>query len=755
MKHRIFRRHSLLLLLAALLSQQPFAQQTQPSGQQVLTLDTMFSYAPQGYGGVRWLSDSSGYLRPEDGGLVRYDAETGARTIFVGKEKLTPPGSSAPLAIEDYALSADKQKLLVFTNTQRVWRTNSRGDYWVLELSSGKLAKLGGEAKPATLMFAKFSPDSSRVGYVSENNIYVENLSDRRVTQLTKDGTRYIINGTFDWVYEEELDLRDGWRWSPDGQRIAYWQLNSEGVREFQMINNTDELYPKIINFPYPKAGEQNSAGRIGIVGANAGATVWLDIPGDPRNHYLARMDWAGGNDEVVVQQLNRLQNTNLVMLGDIRTGKVRTVLTEKDEAWVDVLVTEDREFDVFWLDGGKRFFWISERDGWRHAYIVSRDGKEMKLITPGAYDVVKYAGIDEAGGWLYFIASPDNPTQRYLYRVPLNGNGKAERLTPTSQPGVSGYQISPRFNLAIQNYSSHKTPPQISLVRLPQHTNVRTLVDNKAFADRFSKLRPIQREFFRVDIGESVTLDGWMVKPPDFDPAKRYAVLFHVYGEPWGSTVKDAWGAFDNWHTMLAQQGYVVMSVDNRGTPAPRGRAWRKVIYKQLGVIASQDQANAVKAVIKKYSFVDPQRIGIWGWSGGGSMSLNAIFRYPDLYRMAMAVAPVPDLRYYDTIYQERYTGVPPGDLEVYRRNSPITFAHQLKGELLIVHGTGDDNVHYQGTEALINRLVAANKQFTLMSYPNRSHSIHEGEGTTRHLYGLLTRFLHEKLPVNSKTNE
>jgi dipeptidyl-peptidase-4 len=285
-------------------------------------------------------------------------------------------------------------------------------------------------------------------------------------------------------------------------------------------------------------------------------------------------------------------------------------------------------------------------------------------------------------------------------------------------------------------------------VIRLPQHEKVRMLVDNRDLQERLGKIRQCKTKFFRVDIGDGVQLDGWMIEPPDFDPRKRYPVLFNVYGEPWGQTVLDAWGGIGlMWHTMLGQQGYIVMSVDNRGTPAPRGRAWRKAIYRRMGLLNSQDQANAVRAIIK-WPFVDPNRIGIWGWSGGGSSSLNAIFRYPDLYRMAMAVAPVPDIRYYDTIYQERYCGLPQDHPDEYRQSSPITFANQLKGHLLIVHGTGDDNVHYQGTEALIDALVAADKPFTMMAYPNRSHGIYEGRGTTRHLYGLLTRFLIEKLP-------
>lgn len=755
---------SLFLLLLTV----SLAAQSDPTR---LSLDTIFTYHAQSLAEVAWQPDGNGYLALEPSpekkdvlDIARYDAATGARTILVSATKLVPPGASSPITIEQYDFSIDGQKVLLFTNSARVWRSNTRGDYWVLDLKNGKLQKLGGDAKPSTLMFAKFSPDGSRVGYVRENNIYAEELANGHIAQLTTDGAKYIVNGTFDWVYEEELSCRDGFRWSPDGNQIAYWQLNSEGVKEFQLVNNTAGLYPAITSFPYPKAGETNSAARVGVVNAQGGATRWFDIAGDPRNHYLPRMEWAASSDEVIIQQLNRLQNANVVMLGDARSGKVKEIMTEKDDAWVDVAwgnIDWDKHGlargDAEWIDGGKRFLWTSERDGWRHVYSISRDGKDARCITPGAYDVAAIEAVDTAGGWIYFLASPENPTQRYLYRTRLDGAGVAaqnpERVSPAEKAGTHGYLISPGGNTAIHTYSNFTTAPVTEVVRLPQHTVVRTLFDNKALQERVAKLKQCPSEFFRVDAGEGLQLDGWMIKPPDFDPQKRYPVLFYVYGEPWGQTVTDSWGARTMWHLMLAQQGYIVVSVDNRATPAPRGRAWRKVIYRKMGVVNSQDQANAAKAV-SKWPFVDPTRIGIWGWSGGGSSSLNAIFRYPDVYRMAMAVAPVPDIHYYDSIYQERYCGLPQDHPDEYKQSSPITFAAQLKGQLLIVHGTGDDNVHYQGTESLINALITANKPFTIMPYPNRSHGIFEGRGTTRHLYELLTRYLHENLPPGPRAD-
>jgi len=683
----------------------------------LLTLERIFSseeFDTEKFGPVHWLEDGSGYTILEDSeaqaenkDIVWYDPETGSREIVVTSTRLIPKGESKPLQIDDYSWSTDGKKLLIFTNTKRVWRKNTRGDYWVLDLTNWKLQKLGGDAEPSTLMFAKFSPDGSRVAYVQERNVYVQILKNLRIRQLTKDGSETIINGTSDWAYEEEFDLRDGFRWSPNGRSIAYWQFDTDRVRDFYLINYADSLYPKITTFQYPKVGQTNSACRIGVISAKGGETQWLEVSDDPRNHYIPKMDWVASSRTVVLQHLNRLQNIT----------------------------------------------WLSERDGWRHLYLVSRSGRRVTLLTPGQFDVISVESVDEDGGWVYYIASPDNPTQRYLYRAPLDGSGKVERVTPANQKGTHSYQISPDSKCAFHTYSSFGTPPVIELIHLPEHETVRVLADNSELRAKLAELKKCSTELFRIDIGDGVLLDGWCIKPPDFDPKKQYPLLFYVYGEPAGQTVLDKWGGEKyQWHLMLAQQDYLVMSVDNRGTPAPRGRAWRKCIYRQIGILASADQAAAARAIIRNRPYVDPNRIGIWGWSGGGSMSLNAIFRYPDLYHTAMAIAFISNQRFYDTIYQERYMGLPDDNEEGYKNGSPITFAHQLKGNLLIVHGTGDDNCHYQSCEALINELIKHNKNFSMMSYPNRTHSIKEGENTKRHLYELLTRYLRNNLPSGPK---
>lgn len=702
---------------------------------------------------ARWTDDGDGYLTLESstaaaGGrdIVRHDAQSGEHRVLVSAARLVPSGESAPLAIDDYAFSDDQTLVLIYSNSKRVWRTNSRGDYWTLDLASHELRKLGGDAPPASLRFAKLSPTARHVAYVRENNLYVEDLVTRQITALTSCGNRQIINGAFDWVYEEELGLQDGFAWSPDGTSIAYWQIDTSGVPEFTLVNNLDGLYPRLTQFAYPKVGQQNSACRVGVLSVAGGATRWLDVPGDPREHYLARLNWTPDSRQILLQQLNRRQNTNRVFLADAASGQVAPVLIEQDEAWIDV------NDELQWLDQGQRFAWISDRDGWRHIYLVRREGGELSLATPGNHDAVQLLHVDERDRSLYVLASPDNPTQRYLYRVGFDGNG-FERLTPADQGGWHQYQISPNGRWAIQQRSAADSPPVSELVALPQHTTHRVLVDNAELGKRFRALRISPAEFFRVEIEPGVALDGWCLKPHDFDSSKKYPLLVYVYGEPAGQTVTDRWSGRNwLWHLMLTQQGYVVMSFDNRGTPAPRGRDWRKAMFHKLGILGPADQAAALTKILADRPYLDPTRVGIWGWSGGGSSSLHAIFRFPHLYQTAMAIAPVPNRRYYDTIYEERYMGLPGDNPDGYLQGSAINFAHQLQGNLLLVHGTGDDNCHYQGTEALIHELVRLNKPFTMMAYPNRSHSITEGAGTTRHLRELLTRFLLENLPPGGR---
>jgi len=541
-----------------------------------LTLEGIFAsadYFGDRFGPARWLDgDRYTTLEPSTslrGGIeiAAYQAASGEREVLVPAEELVPFGASAPLPVENYQWSEDGSKLLIFTNTRRVWRTNTRGDYWVLDRDQGTLTQMGEDFTEATLMFAKFSPDGSRVAYVQANDIYVQSLLDGGIRPLTTDGSNTTINGTFDWVYEEEFGLQDGFRWSPDGSRIAYWQLDATGIRDFLLINNTDSLYSFTVPIQYPKAGTTNSAARVGVVPVSGGETTWMELDGDPRNNYPARVEWAASSEEIVIQYLNRLQNRLQVILGQAATGAVRTVHTDADEAWVDVVD------DLMWLDGDRSFTWVSEGDGWRRAYRVSRDGSQVTALTPAGEDILSIELIDESSGWIYYTASPDDATARYLYRVPLDGHPEAaERLTPAQVSGTHGYRIAPGSNWAIHTTSTFETPPVISLVSLPQHGAVRTLVSNDGLRDRVERVRSTSAEFFQVQTEDGVELDGWIMTPAGFDSSRKYPVLVYVYGEPWNQTVKNSWfGMTTLWHHYLTQQGYIVLSLDPRGTPAPR----------------------------------------------------------------------------------------------------------------------------------------------------------------------------------------
>jgi dipeptidyl-peptidase-4 len=709
-----------------------------------LTLEDIYkngTYAQKSFGPVRWMKDNNGYSTLETnrdfGGkdIIRYDAASGSRKVIVSAKLLIPAGEKQPLEIADYNWSNDNEQLLIFTNTRRVWRYHTRGDYWLLNLKTGKLQQLGKSVERTTMMFAKLSPDGSKVAYESKYNIYVEEIKTGRIRQITQDGGGHIINGTFDWVYEEELDCRDGFRWSPDGQHIAYWQSDTKAIGTFYLINNIDSLYSRPIPFPYPKVGTTLSAVKLGVVAATGGSTRWFAIPGDPRNHYLARMDFIPGSNDVMIQQLNRPQDTNFVWIGNIQTMKVNNILTESSKAFLDI------HDNILWMNQQQYFTWTSEKDGWLHLYKVSRDGKKMDLITKGNFDVVKISCIDTAGGYVYYIASPEKYTERYLYRSRLDGQGQAERVTPATMRGQSTYQMSADAKWAIQTFQNVTTPPAVTLVSLPTHNTVKILEDNHELKARYESLGLRSKEFHQIDIGD-VVLDAWMIKPVNFDPAKKYPLLFYVYGEPAGSTVQDNWEGGDLWHQYMAQKGYIVMSIDNRGTKVPRGREWRHSIYRQIGILASQDQSKATQKIFSMFRFIDTSRVGIWGWSGGGQMTLNCMFRYPQLYKTGLAVSFVSDQRLYDATYQERYMGLLKDNAKGYRDGSPIHFAKNLQGKLMMIHGTGDDNVHYQSFEMLADELIKYNKLFQMMSYPMRSHGINERENTSLHLRRTMEKF-------------
>jgi dipeptidyl-peptidase 4 len=705
---------------------------------------------------IKWAKDGNSYYRIEAGEIVKYNLPKNTGQVIVAKDKLKEPLQEKSIPIRNFIFSTDEQKVLIYTNTKKVWRLDTRGDYWLLSIADGSLKQMGKSLPASSLMFAKFSPDGNKVAYVSNYNLYVEDSASGSIKQLTYDGNRQLINGTFDWAYEEEFFCRDGFRWSPDGKQLAYWQIDAKNTKDYEMLNTTDSIYPKVIPVEYPVAGEAPSPYKIGVIDINTAQTKWMSIPSDPvLQTYVPRMEWAANNTELIIQHLNRKQNESKLMLCNTVSGNAETIYAEKDSAWIDILPLLDQDYAMGgwdWLNNGKEFLWVSEKDGWRHLYRISRDGKKETLVTAGNYDVMDIVRVDEKGGYVYFAASPANATQKYLYRIKLNGKGKAELLSPANQPGTHEYKVSPDAKFAFHNFSNYYTPLSSEWITLADHKGING--ENKV-NDELAKTDKSKSniEFFKIKTTEAVEMDAWMRKPENFDTSKKYPVVFYVYTEPWGQNVKDQYGVADNflYHGDMSKDGYIYISIDNRGTPVPKGRAWRKSVYRKIGLVNISDQAMAAKEILKR-SYIDTSRVGVWGWSGGGSATLNLMFQYPDIYKTGIAVAAVGNQLTYDNIYQERYMGLPQENREDFIKGSPITYAKNLKGNLLYIHGTGDDNVHYSNAEMLINELVKYNRQFQLMSYPNRTHSISEGPGTFQHLSTLYTNYLKQYCPPGAR---
>lgn len=716
-----------------------------------------FSSVAQPPQGVKWSKDGNNFYQIEDNQIEQIDLNASALKVIATKDQLTPAGASIPLAISNFFFSDDGNKVLIYTNSKKVWRYDTRGDYWCFDLKNHKLQQLGKGMPASSLMFAKFSPDGKKVAYVSNYNIFVEDLLTDKIDALTKDGTPELINGTFDWAYEEEFFCRDGFRWSPDGKKIAYWQMDAKNTKDYLMIDNTDSIYPFTKPVVYPIAGQAPSPFKTGVVNISSAKTTWMNIPTDPvLQSYVPRMEWAANNDELIFQHLNRKQNTSDLMLCNVNTGHSKTIYEEKDSAWIDILPLWDIEYSYGgwdWLDGGKDFLWASEKDGWRHLYKVSRDGKNETLITIGNYDVMKINAVDEKNNYVYFEASPQNATQKYLYRTTLDGKGNAERISPANQEGTHDYDVSPQAKFALHSFSNYYTPSTFEWITLPSHTFINGNDVNAAVNEHAADKSKSNIKFITIKTADNISMDAWMVKPSHFDSTKKYPVVFYVYTEPWGQNVIDEYGIADNelYQGSLADDGYIYISIDNRGTPVPKGREWRKCIYRKIGLINIHDQAMAAKEILKM-PFVDTSRIAVWGWSGGGSATLNLMFQYPEIYKTGIAIAAVGNQFTYDNIYQERYMGLPQENKEDYIKGSPITYAKNLQGHLLYIHGTGDDNVHFNNAEMLLNELIKYNKQFQFMEYPNRTHNISEGEGTTEHLHTLYTNFLRQYCTPGAK---
>jgi len=602
------------------------------------------------------------------------------------------------------------------------------------EVASGQRTVLDSPRQGNPDRSGSVSPDGRSVLVSEQGDLYVCDRNSDRKIRLT--------NGAADGSVSNERAV-----WSPDGRWIAFVQSDESEVRLRPVLVPGDPTYPQVKEVRFARVGGVIPTLRIGVVDAGGQATRWISVPIPAEGYYLGQVEWAGNSQELVIEKLSRFRDEREFLLADVGSGAIRRIFHESDPAWVDG--SYGTNAGLTWLRAGQAFLILSEKDGWRHAYVYSRDGQELALLTPGAYDIIERAVVDEAGGWFYFYASPDNATQKYLYRVRLDAQAEAERVTPADQPGTHDYDFSPDAKWAFHTYSTFDAPPVTELVQWPEHRVVRVLEDNQELRVRMAAMIARPTEFFQLEIGAGVVMDAWMIKPRDFDPSRKYPVLVYVYGEPHAQTVLDAWGKVHaDYHRLIADLGYLVVSMDNRGTPAPKGAAWRRAVFGSLGPLSTEEQAAGVKELGRTRPYVDLSRVGIWGWSGGGSNTLNAMFRKPDLYRVGIAVAPKPQPQLYNAWFQEIYMETPETNPEGYRRSAPINFAEGLAGDLLIVHGTGETNTHLQITEGLVDRLIELGKSFDYMAYPQRDHGLREGLGTAVHLRMLMTRYLVDHLP-------
>ncbi len=690
-------------------------------------------FSTKSFQGV-WLPDGSGFLVLENPSgadrqmLVKYEMPDGKRTELLPAANLQSPGLNGSVRITGFSVLSDGTRILVETAGQK----NGEKDFWMLEQKSGRLRKVDGGINNT------LSPDGKSILFTYKENLWIYDLDSNSKIPVTSD----TVSGSIS---------NNRAIWSPDSRQIAYVQSDDSGVRSRSMLVPGDPTYPEVTSDKFARVAGTIPSLRIAVTDARGKETRWISVPVPSEGYYLGQVSWAGNSSELLVEKHSRFRDKREFFIANVSTGAVTKIYEESDPAWV--IDSFGKNTGLEWIDNYSRFLVLSEKDGWRHAYICSRDGKNQQLITPGDYDVIDRLKADDRNGWFYFNASPENGTQKYLFRVRLDGSGKPERLTPPDQQGVHEYNLSPDARWAIHTWSSDKTPPVTELIGLPGHRVIKVLEDNKELKDRIKSLNLQSKEFVKLDIGRGVVMDAWMIKPKDFNPSLKYPVFVYVYGEPHGQTVMDSWGhAMADYHRVIADLGYIVVSIDNRGTPCPKGAAWRRAVAGSLGPLSTEEQAAGLKELGRQRPYIDLTRVGIWGWSGGGSNTLNAMFRKPDVYHVGIAVAPKPQPHLYNAWFQEIYMKTPEVNPEGYKNSAPINFAEGLKGELLIVHGTGETNTHLQITEGLVDRLIELGKQFDYMTYPNRDHGIREGKGTPLHLRVFMVRYLLRHLPAGPR---
>jgi len=693
------------------------------------------TYRTEGVYGIRSLNDGIHYTTLQSGNVIKYSYESGDSVdVIVAASDLKV--AEQLVKTDKYEFNKSETKLLLATNENRVYRHSSNYKYYAFDRTDKNLTQI---ADGEHVYHATFSPVSNQVAYVKDNNLFVEDLDANVTKQITTNGVfNEIINGMSDWVYEEEFAFTKAFQWSPDGRFIAYYEFNEKEVKEFSMTKYEGNLYPIEERFKYPKAGEENSKVKIFIYNVDRESNVKVDI-GERDDVYIPRIKWTKDATTLSIQRMNRLQNRLELLFADALMGKTRVVLKEQSETYIDI--TDNLTF----LEDGQEFIWSSEKDGYNHLYLYDVAGNEKAQLTSGEWEVTEFYGVDAKGKNFYYQSSEDGPTQRHVFAASLNGNFK-RKLTPNK--GQNEPSFSRTNEYFINSYSDANTPPFVSLIT-DKGKEIRVLKDNAALKQKLVAVNVPQKEFFSFKPSRGTSLNGWMIKPVNFDPTQKYPVMVCVYGGPGSNTVHDAWEEYwgtgrHMWQLMLAQQGYIVVSVDPRGTQF-RGRDFKHSTYKQLGKLEVEDCIETAK-YLGKLGYVNPARIGMFGWSYGGYLSSLAITKGADYYSMAIAVAPVTNWRFYDSVYTERFMRTPQENPKGYDDNSPINHVDKMKGAYLLVHGTADDNVHFQNTVEMTEALIEANKQFDFYMYPDRNHGIY-GKNARLHLYTKMTDFIKKNL--------
>lgn len=726
---------SIILLLVSLVALYPllvFGQATQRQW----TIDEVFrlNSSFKSFGAVRWIEGGKKFSYM-DGDTATRQRNVYSYTVANGKRELLIDAAMVAgtdgkkIRIGSYEWSADGENILV-TGTLTARRTKTGGRFGLYNIRTKTFRMVRDSGEQAII---KLSPDGKKIGFVRGNNLFVMDAASGKETQLTLDGSENILNGKFDWVYEEEFSIIDGWQWSPDSRQIAFWRLDQSAVPTFPIVRYPkDDSHAVLETMRYPKAGDRNSLVRIGVINLENKKTQWLNLGSNP-DIYVPRIQWTNDPNVLCVQRLNRGQDTLDLMLANTMTGSLRTILTETDTAWLEV----ERD-DLTFLKKSKQFVWVSYRDGFTHIYLYSLDGKLDRQITKGSWDVSDVLAVDEEKGFVFFTAAKESPLERHVYSIKLDGTG-LKRLT--KEAGWHSASLSPDNTVMIDTYSNAVEPTQIWLKKT-DGSSIVTLVKNTL--DLWKGLPVTQNSFFIFKTPDGLELNGCMLKPADFSPTKKYPVFMFVYGAG-SQTVVNRWGGRNYvWYQLLAQHGYIVVSVDPRGTDG-RGKTFRQITNRQLGLPNTKDLIEGAK-YLGSLPYVDASRIGIWGWSGGGYHTLMAMTYGAEYFKTGIAVAAVTDFKFYDTIWTERYMDTPQSNPEGYKITSPITYASKFKGNLLIVHGTTDDNVHWQNVIVFEDELIKSGKQFETLFYPGRAHGISDA-AAQKHLFTKMTNFILEKL--------